>query len=392
MISKSELLLYNPSQFRELKAFYASQDKEILSITKFILNEALIEEVYGFETVIDITSLTNINNQYHSERLINLFDNQFVFIADENYKSFFEEQLRFCFSNFKIFEEYSQQKEELQKTDKKSIGKKHKRIIDLKTDQLESFFYSFNESLYGHDKFKDDFKVQVDNFRVFNKLGEHKILSLFLMGDSGIGKTEVARAIHKALEGQNKMAKINFGNYSSDNSLNSLIGSPRGYIGSEDGEIFIRVEKSDTGVILIDEFEKSNSTLFNYFLDVLENGKLTSSLTHEIDLNGFIIIFTSNISKEDFKKVISPELRSRFDYKCYFSILKNQDKLKYVEFRINSVVKKYNKNVANVLDDDFKLKVFRKINVAKFKNMRDLNKAIKQTFVQKLNERIIKLH
>lgn len=52
-----------------------------------------------------------------------------------------------------------------------------------------------------------------------------------------------------------KLAKINFGNYSSDNSLNSLIGSPRGYIGSEEGEIFIRVKDSDTGLILIDEFE-----------------------------------------------------------------------------------------------------------------------------------------
>ncbi|HFK5537481.1 TPA: AAA family ATPase [Elizabethkingia anophelis] len=227
-------------------------------------------------------------------------------------------------------------------------------------------------------------------FKVFNKIGEHKILSLFLMGDSGVGKTEVARAIHKALNGQSKMAKINFGNYSSDNSLNSLIGSPRGYIGSDDGEIFIRVAESDTGIILIDEFEKSNSTLFNYFLDVLENGKLVSSLAHEIDLNGFIIIFTSNISKEDFKKVISPELRSRFDYKGYFSILKDIDKLKYVEFRIDSIIRKFNKNVANVLDDDFKYDVFLQINVTKYKNMRDINKAIKRIFVEKLKQKVIK--
>jgi len=388
MIIKSELLLYSPSKFKELKSYYILQGKKIISITEFILNEDLIEETYGFETILDITSLTNIS-QYHCERLISLFDDTYVFIADEKHKSFFEKELRFCFFDFKVFEEYSQQDEVPQITDKKSIVKKHKKIIDFETNQLESFFYLFNESLYGHNKFKDDFRIQVDNFRVFNKLGEHKILSLFLMGDSGVGKTEVARAIHKALEGQNKMAKINFGNYSSDNSLNSLIGSPRGYVGSEDGEIFIRVAESDTGVILIDEFEKSNTTLFNYFLDVLENGKMTSSLAQEIDLNGFIIIFTSNISKEDFKKVISPELRSRFDYKGYFSILKTEDKLKYVEFRINSIVRKFNKNVANVLDDDFKFEVFTETNVTKFKNMRDLNKAIKQTFVEKLQKRLI---
>ncbi len=117
---------------------------------------------------------------------------------------------------------------------------------------------------------------------------------------------------------------------------------------------------------------------------------MVSSLAHEIDLNGFIIIFTSNISKDNFKNVISPELRSRIDYKGYFSILKNEDKIKYVEFRINSVVRKFNKNVANVLDDAFKSEVFNQINVSRFKNMRDLNKKIKQTFVNKLKNKVLK--
>ena len=53
-----------------------------------------------------------------------------------------------------------------------------------------------------------------------------------------------------------------------------------------------------------------------------------------------------------------------------------------MEFRINTIIRKYNKNVANLLDDNFKIDVFRQINVKKFKNMRDLNKAIKQTFVE----------
>lgn len=113
------------------------------------------------------------------------------------------------------------------------------------------------------------------------------------MGESGVGKTEVARTLHRCFDGKKKLAKVNFGNYSSEFSLSSLIGSARGYIGSEDGEIFIRVRDTDVGVILIDEFEKSNATLFNYFLDVLESGKIISSLAEEIDLNGFIIIFTS---------------------------------------------------------------------------------------------------
>lgn len=389
MISKSELLLYNLSKYRQLKSYFSEQGKEIISITEIIQREDLTKELFGYETVIDVTAFTSVN-QYHTERLINLFDDTFTFVGDIRHKDFFEKELRFCFDEFKIFEDYVDQDEDDSPNGKRQIEKKHRKITDLEHNEIETFFDRFEESLYGHQKFKDDFKKQVDNFRVFNKLGEHKILSLFLMGDSGVGKTEVARALHKALGGQHKMAKINFGNYSSDNSLNSLIGSPRGYIGSEDGEIFIRVAESDTGIILIDEFEKSNSTLFNYFLDVLENGKMVSSLAHEIDLNGFIIIFTSNISKDDFKNVIAPELRSRFDYKGYFSILKTEDKKKYVWFRINSVVRKFNKNVANVLDDTFISDVFTQINVTKFKNMRDLNKAIKQKFVDKIKDRITK--
>ena len=387
MIIKNELLFYNPSKFREIKKYYEVLNKDILTITEYIINESLVNEQYGEDIVIDISALHNlISSQFQGERLINLFDESFTFIADIKYKKEFSEELRFCFDNFLDFEEFINQEEEIDK--KNSPKRLHKKIVDLNVQELDVFFEQFNNSLYGHEKFKDDFKEAVNNFRVFNKLGEHKILSLFLMGDSGVGKTEVARAIHKSLGGESKLAKVNFGNYSSDNSLNSLIGSPRGYIGSEDGELFIRVDGSDTGVILIDEFEKSNSTLFNYFLDVLENGKMVSSLAHEIDLNGFIIIFTSNISKEDFKQVISPELRSRFDYKGYFSILKTIDKLKYVEFRINSVVRKFNKYYPDALDDDFKYEVLIEVDVNKYKNMRDLNKKIKQIFVEKLMDKM----
>ena len=136
-------------------------------------------------------------------------------------------------------------------------------------------------------------------------MGEHKILSLFLMGDSGVGKTEVARSIHKALGSKSKLAKINFGNYSSHDALNSLIGSPLGYIGSDGGELLKRVRESDIGLILIDEFEKADNAVFNYFLDVLENGKIVNSQAEEYDVSGYIIVFTSNITKENFKSKIS---------------------------------------------------------------------------------------
>lgn len=321
--------------------------------------------------------------QWVGEQILDRFiHDDTIFIADKKHEDFLKYELRY---RFLFFNNINLPIENIESNEKAVNNKqsqcKHKKITDLDTDELTSFFDDFRESLYGHEKFKDDFIDLVKNFKIFNKLGEHKILSLFLMGESGVGKTEVARTIYKCLGGKKKLAKVNFGNYSSEFSLSSLIGSARGYIGSDDGEIFIRVRDTDIGVILIDEFEKSNAALFNYFLDVLESGKIISSLADEIDLNGFIIVFTSNISKENFTQRISPELRSRFDYKGLFTLLYNNDKRRFVEFRVKSITKKFNNEFEYKLDDNLYLHFLSLINVDKYNNMRDLNKKIKRVFV-----------
>ena len=166
--------------------------------------------------------------------------------------------------------------------------------------------------------------------------------------------------------------------------MNSLIGSPLGYIGSDGGELVKRMNESDIGLILIDEFEKADNAVFNYFLDVLENGKIVNSQAEEYDVNGYIIVFTSNISKDDFKKKISPELRSRFDYKGMFNLLTDDDKIKFVHFRVNQIVDKYKELVSANLPNKLHDEIVGSIDVKQYKNMRDLNKKIKDTFVEKI--------
>lgn len=319
---KELLLFFEKDVFYEYKKHKLEEGYTIISIGEFlkdIANSALYNEFDYTTQIIDISALASGYKEFQllGEQLLNQFTNpETIFIADKRHEDILKHELRYCFLNFDDIKIQGRTRDQVDDGNSKCnfIPSKHKKIIDLNENELEVFFEKFRESLYGHEKFKDDFYDLVKNFRIFNKLGEHKILSLFLMGESGVGKTEVARTIYKCLGGKKKLAKVNFGNYSSEFSLSSLIGSARGYIGSEDGEIFIRVRDTDMGIILIDEFEKSNAALFNYFLDVLESGKIVSSLADEIDLNGFIIIFTSNISKENFQNKISPELRSRFDY------------------------------------------------------------------------------
>lgn len=390
---RTQLLFFDKLYFDFYKKLKVEEGKEIISITEGLLNFDKIDEVNEYTQIVDISSLISLERiQYNAELVLPKFPEDTIFIADKKHKELFEYELRYCFEDFIDIDSIEDIDVEYSVVDNtvKSKNLNHRKIIDLNSEEINEFINSFSNCIYGHEKFKDDFTELIRNFRVFNKLGEHKILSLFLMGDSGVGKTEVARAIHKSLGGKKKLAKINFGNYSSDNALNSLIGSPRGYVGSEAGELFIRVKESDIGIILIDEFEKSNSTLFNYFLDVLESGKMVSSMAEEINLDGFIIIFTSNISKEEFPKRISPELRSRFDYKGYFMPLFHSHKEKFVEFRIKNIIEKFNKSFEFELPENITTNILSQINVSKYKNMRDLNKKIKDTFVKSVMELLVK--
>lgn len=362
----------------------------IESISKLISDSVGIRSFNANAVVLDLSCVVEYNRfQTITEDVIYKLPDDTYYICDRSKREKLEYELRFLFNEFKGVDESTilNDMTALAVTRDKVINttNKHKKIIDLNEGELTTFFSNFRQKLYGHPKFKDDFEEQVRTFKVFNRLGEHKILSIFLMGDSGVGKTEVARLIFDCLKGTKSLAKINFGNYSNEFSLSSLIGSARGYIGSEDGEIFMKVRDTDVGILLIDEFEKSNSTLFNYFLDVLESGKMTSSLGQEIDLNGFIIVFTSNISKEDYKKRISPELRSRFDYKCIFTLLGNEDKTKYLEFRANSIIKKMNLDESDTSDHELSQYLKLNIDVSKYHNMRDINKQIKKIFIQYLS-------
>ena len=384
-----KILFYHKNQFFNYKKQILSAGYELVSMSQFLSSlkiEELDEETQYYVDLSSLASFVKANDtqMLHFEQLFNSFGENITFICDKIYEKDIRYILRYIFDDFGDVEVESEEIISEQDETESTKPKQVKKITDLDETELETFFAAFDSRLYGHERFKEEFKEIVESFRVFNKLGEHKILSLFLMGDSGVGKTEVARSIHKALGSKSKLAKVNFGNYSSHDALNSLIGSPLGYIGSDGGELVKRMSESDVGLILIDEFEKADNAVFNYFLDVLENGKIVNSQAEEYDVNGYIIVFTSNISKDDFKKKISPELRSRFDYKGMFNLLTDEDKLKFVHFRVNQIVDKYKEFVSKDLPERIHDEVVGAIDVTQFKNMRDLNKKIKDTFVERI--------
>ena len=215
-------------------------------------------------------------------------------------------------------------------------------VTRLGNVEFDGFIDEFNHNLIGHSYFKERIRYSLKNFIALNKVNEQKVFSVFLFGASGIGKTEVARLIANGLLKDSYLAKINFQNYSSQDALNSLIGSPAGYVGCNHGELSEKIQKSKVGVLLCDEFEKTTRPVYSFFLELLEEGRFTDSMAREYDMDGYVIVFTSNIPNEaEYKKTIPPELQTRFDLVCEFEEPTPAEKKQFLDLLLEKAMVKY---------------------------------------------------
>lgn len=223
------------------------------------------------------------------------------------------------------------------------------KVTDLSGGAFDAFINAFNHNLIGHNYFKERLRYALKNFISLNKAKEQTVLSIFLFGASGIGKTEVARLIASGLQNDCYLAKINFQNYSSQDALNSLIGSPAGYVGCNHGELSEKIQKSKVGVLLCDEFEKTTRPVFSFFLELLEEGRFTDSMAREYDMDGYVIIFTSNLlSEAEYKKAIPTELQTRFDLVCEFEEPTMAEKTAFLELLLEMAKTKYSEQFAEI--------------------------------------------
>lgn len=215
-------------------------------------------------------------------------------------------------------------------------------VCSLSNSEVTSFLETFNDRLAGHYSFKRELGHIIQSFRISNRLHDQHILSLFLFGESGIGKTETARIMNDILAPGSRLSKINFESYSSQDSLNSLIGSPAGYIGCEGGELNEKLAAARSKVLLCDEFEKTTVAVKNFFLELLEDGSYTDRMGRTYDLDGYIIVFTSNIhNEEELKEKIPHELRTRFDLICEFVEPSIDEKEEFANKYLQTQVKHY---------------------------------------------------
>lgn len=287
---------------------------------------------------VDISNLYKSNmdsNNILIEKIMHqvyLTENAYV-ILNENSKNKFGQDFAASFDKFEPIQSIYEKNDVI-----------NNDFINIDEERWENLKKTLTDDLIGHNEFKKDFLNKLKVFPILYKLGEMKIFSILLCGKPGVGKTELARIIHKTMFKDSKIIKINLGNYKTQGALNSLIGSPLGFIGSErGGELSNKIRNSDSKVILIDEFEKADTDIFNFFYELLEDGKFTDLTGNEYDLNGYIIIFTTNLSKENYKEILPPPLLSRFTLKSFFESPNYSEKQAFIEKRINDLLHLYKK-------------------------------------------------
>lgn len=326
---------FTAERLEEFKNKKSSTDEIITALAFEDQNNPI--KIKDYKTYyVDISNIYKTNTENYNMIIENIMyriylTNNVRIILNENSKNRFKQDFATSFDEFKSIQ---------------TIYKGEKIInydfTNIDDDGIQKIVDSLKNNLIGHNAFKKEFLRKLKNFPILYKLGEMKIFSLLICGNPGVGKTELARILHKTIFEDSKMIKINFGNYKTQGALNSLIGSPIGFFGSErGGELSNKIRNSDSKVILIDEFEKADTDIFNFFCELLEDGRFTDLTGNEYDLTGYIIIFTTNLTKENFKDILPLPLISRFTLKSFFENPNYEEKLEFIEKRITKLLGLY---------------------------------------------------
>lgn len=179
---------------------------------------------------------------------------------------------------------------------------------------------------------------------------EKPLASLLFLGNTGVGKTELAKTLAIELFDHAKaLVRIDMSELMERHSVAKLIGSPPGYIGhDEGGQLTEKIRRKPYAVILFDEIEKAHPEVLNILLQVLDDGRLTDSKGRTVDFRNTIIIMTSNIKSEELKSVLRPEFINRIDEIVNFNDLEKETIKKIVELQFEIKREKLFKQGINI--------------------------------------------
>lgn len=235
------------------------------------------------------------------------------------------------------------------------------RLAQSETERLKKLEATLHKRVIGQEDAVSAVARAVKRGRVGLKDPSRPVGSFLFLGPTGVGKTELSKALAEALFGNDEsMIRIDMSEYMEKHSVSKLIGSPPGYVGHEDGgQLSEKVRRHPYSVVLFDEIEKAHPDVFNILLQVLDDGHITDSQGRKVDFRNTVIIMTSNAGaqsivdakrlgfntvqdeKEDYKKMQSnvmdevkrifrPEFLNRIDEIIVFHALTESELEKIV--------------------------------------------------------------
>jgi ATP-dependent Clp protease ATP-binding subunit ClpB len=167
------------------------------------------------------------------------------------------------------------------------------------------------------------------------------IASFIFMGTTGVGKTELAKALAEYLfNDETMMTRIDMSEYQEKHTVSRLVGAPPGYVGyDEGGQLTEAVRRKPYSVVLFDEIEKAHPDVFNILLQVLDDGRLTDNKGRTADFKNTIIIMTSNATREQLRMTMRPEFLNRIDEIITFTQLSEDEIAQVVRLQLARVEK-----------------------------------------------------
>lgn len=295
------------------------------------------------------------------------------------------------------------------------------RIAQAETERLIKLEETLHNRVIGQDEAVTAIAKAIRRGRVGLKDPNRPIGSFLFLGPTGVGKTELSKALADAMFGtESALIRVDMSEFMEKHTVSKLIGSPPGYVGyDEGGQLSEKVRRNPYSVILFDEVEKAHPDVFNVLLQVLDDGHITDSTGRVVDFKNTVIIMTSNAGAENIvapktlgfatatdekqnhenmkskvmdevKRIFKPEFINRIDEIIVFHMLNKEQIAKIVDIMINTVNKRTleQMKISIELDDEAKKYIVEKGYDEKY-GARPLRRTIQNEIEDNIAEKIL---
>ena len=266
------------------------------------------------------------------------------------------------------------------------------RMMQSEREKLLHLEEELHKRVIGQDEAITAVSDAVRRSRAGLQDPKRPIASFIFLGTTGVGKTELAKALAEYLfNDESMMTRIDMSEYQEKFSVTRLIGAPPGYVGyDEGGQLTEAVRRKPYSVVLFDEIEKAHPDVFNTLLQVLDDGRLTDNKGRVVNFKNTIIIMTSNASRDMLRKTFRPEFLNRIDEIIVFHPLNEDNMKKIVGLMCKEVVQRAKEQLEIILvvRDSVKKHIVETGSDKKY-GARPLRRAVQSQLEDKLAEAIL---